>query len=59
MKKPVYKRINVTLDDESLRKCRSLAVEKGQSVSSLIRYLVGEAHEKTMAVKRPVPNRRN
>jgi hypothetical protein len=40
------------LDVETIRKCRSLANRKGQSVSSLIRYLVCAAYEKATAAKR-------
>jgi hypothetical protein len=42
----------MTLDVETIRKCRSLANRKGQSVSSLIRYLVCGAYEKATAAKR-------
>lgn len=42
----------MTLDYETIRKCRALADEAGQSVSSLIRYLVGEAYEEATAAKK-------
>jgi hypothetical protein len=52
VKKIVYKRVSVTLDPETIRKCRSLANEAAQSVSSLIRYLVGGAYEEATADKK-------
>ena len=39
MTKIVYKRCTMTLDLSTTQKCRELAEEKGQSVSSFIRYL--------------------
>jgi hypothetical protein len=45
MTKVVYKRCSVTLDLGTIEKCKELASEKGQSVSSLVRYLVGEAYD--------------
>jgi hypothetical protein len=50
--KLIYKHVSMTLDVETIRKCRSLANRKGQSVSSLIRYLVCGAYEKATAAKR-------
>jgi hypothetical protein len=45
MKRTVYKRCSLTLDLGTIAKCKQLAAEKGQSVSSLVRYLVGEAYD--------------
>ena len=55
MTRTVYKRCSMTLDLGTIRKCKLLAAEKGQSVSSLVRYLVGEAYDEAsgeMARKR-------
>jgi hypothetical protein len=52
MTKIVYKRCTMTLDLATTWKCKELAEEKGQSVSSLIRYLVGEAYDKAQASKK-------
>jgi hypothetical protein len=52
MTKVVYKRCSITLDLGTIEKCKELASEKGQSVSSLIRYLVFGAYEDTRAAKR-------
>jgi hypothetical protein len=58
MAKPIYKRCSLTLDLGTIEKCKELASEKGQSVSSLIRYLVGEASEEATAVKRSEQSRK-
>jgi hypothetical protein len=47
----VYKRCSITLDLGTIRKCKELASEKGQSVSSLIRYLVFGAYAEARAAK--------
>jgi hypothetical protein len=52
MAKPIYKHVSMTLDPETIRKCRALANETAQSVSSLIRYLVGGAYEEATADKK-------
>jgi len=52
VKKIAYKRVSVTLDPETIRKCRALANKTAQSVSSLIRYLVGGAYEEATADKK-------
>ena len=52
MTKVVYKRCSVTLDLATIEKCKELASEKGQSVSSLIRYLVWGAYAEGIAGKR-------
>jgi len=46
MTKIVYRRVSMTLDPETIRKCRALANEKGQSVSAFVRLLVNEAYER-------------
>jgi hypothetical protein len=51
MTRTVYKRCSVTLDLGTIQRCKELANVKGQSVSSLIRYLVAEASEEA-TVKR-------
>jgi hypothetical protein len=43
MTKVVYKRCSLTLDTETIRKNKELANQKAQSVSSFVRYLVGQA----------------
>jgi hypothetical protein len=52
MTRVVYKRCSVTLDLGTIEKCRELASEKGQSVSSLIRYLIFGAFEEAAVAKR-------
>jgi hypothetical protein len=52
MKRIVYKRCSITLDLGTIRKCKELASEKGQSVSAMLRYLVAEAFEEATAAKR-------
>jgi hypothetical protein len=52
MTKVVYKRCSLTLDTETIRKSRELANQKAQSVSSFVRYLVGQAYEKATAAKK-------
>ncbi len=49
MKKLVFKRCTITLDATTIRKCKELAVAKGQSVSSLIRYIVSETYDHVMS----------
>jgi hypothetical protein len=53
----VFRRISMTFDLKTVQKCRELANEKGQSVSSLVRYLIREAHEKATAAKSCEPSR--
>jgi hypothetical protein len=48
----VYKRCSITLDLGSIRKCKELASEKGQSVSAMLRFLVAEALEQARGAKR-------
>jgi hypothetical protein len=48
----VYKRCSITLDLGSIRKCKELASEKGQSVSAMLRFLVAEAFEQARGAKR-------
>jgi hypothetical protein len=50
MAKPTYKRCNLTLDLSTIRKCKKLADEKGQSVSAMVRWLVCQAHEQARRV---------
>jgi hypothetical protein len=52
MAKIVFKRCSLTLDLATIERCKRLAAEKGQSVSSLVRYLVAEACEHATAAKR-------
>jgi len=47
--KTIFKRVSMTLDHQTIRKCRTLADQQGQSVSSFIRYLVRDAYEKALA----------
>ena len=51
MTKIVYKRCSLTLDLATIERCKKLVAEKGQSVSSLVRYLVAEAFEEMVAAK--------
>jgi len=48
----VYKRCSLTLDTETIRKSKELANQKAQSVSSFVRYLVGQAYEEQTAAIR-------
>ena len=50
MKKMVFKRVSMTLDLATAQKCRELASQKGQSVSSFVRYLVVEAYAREAAM---------
>jgi hypothetical protein len=59
MAKPVFKRVSMTLDLETIRKCRTLANEKAQSVSAFVRYLVAEAFQETVAAKEAQESRNN
>ena len=52
MAKIIFKRCSLTLDTETIRKSKELANQKAQSVSSFVRYLVGEAYEEAAATKR-------
>lgn len=52
MSKIVYKRCCLTLDLGTIRKCKELANDKGQTVSSLIRYIVGQIYEEAVGPKR-------
>ena len=52
MAKIIFKRCSLTLDTETIRKSKELANQKAQSVSSFVRYLVGEAYEQAAAAKR-------
>jgi hypothetical protein len=45
MAKIVFKRCSLTLDLATIERCKQLAAEKGRSVSSLVRYRVGEAYD--------------
>lgn len=45
MTKTVYKRCSVTLDLGTIQRAKELSSAQGQSVSSVVRYLVGEAYE--------------
>ena len=51
MTKIVYKRCSLTLDLATIERCKKLVAEKGQSVSSLVRYLVAEAFEEMVAAR--------
>ncbi len=59
MTKIVYKRVSMTLDPETIRKCRTLANEKAQSVSAFVRYLVAEAFQETVVAKEAQASRNN
>jgi hypothetical protein len=48
----VYKRCSLTLDTETIRKSKELASQKAQSVSSFVRYLLGQAYEEAVAARR-------
>ena len=50
MKQMVFKRVSTTLDLATAQKCRELASQKGQSVSSFVRYLVVEAYAREAAM---------
>jgi NTP pyrophosphatase (non-canonical NTP hydrolase) len=52
MAKIVFKRCSLTLDLATIDRCKQLAAEKAQSVSALVRLLVGEAYEEAAAAKR-------
>ena len=52
MAKIIFKRCSLTLDTETIRKSKELANQKAQSVSSFVRYLVGQAYEEATAAKR-------
>jgi hypothetical protein len=52
MTKVVYKRCSLTLDTETIRKSKELANQKAQSVSSFVRYLVGQAYEEAAGPQR-------
>ena len=52
MPKPIFKRVSMTLDLETIRKCKALAVEKAQSVSSFVRLLISDAYEEASAAKK-------
>jgi hypothetical protein len=58
MAKPVFKRVSMTLDTETIRKCRALANEKSQSVSALVRLLIGEAYEEASTANGAERNRK-
>ena len=45
MPKPIFKRVSVSLDVKSIEMCKELADEEGQSVSSLLRYLVSQYYK--------------
>ena len=49
MRRLTYRRCSITLDLGTIEKCKELASEKGQSVSSLIRYLVFGAYAEARA----------
>jgi len=59
MTKIVYKRVSITLDLRTIERCRKLAAEKGQSVSALVRLLVSEAFQETVAAKEAQASRKN
>ncbi len=42
--KPVFKRASLSLDISTIEKCKEIANEKSQSVSSLIRNIVGQIY---------------
>ena len=50
MSKIIYRRCSLTLDPATIRKSKELAVSKGQSVSALVRWLVGQAYERAEVV---------
>jgi hypothetical protein len=52
MAKIIFKRCSLTLDTETIRKSKELANQKAQSVSSFVRYLVGQAYEEQTAARR-------
>jgi hypothetical protein len=52
MAKIIFKRCSLTRDTETIRKSKELANQKAQSVSSFVRYLVGEAYEEAGAAIR-------
>ena len=49
----------MALDIGTVQKLRELVGEKGQSASSLVRYLIGEAYEKALAAKGAERGRQN
>lgn len=49
MTRTIYKRCGITLDLGTIKRAKELSREKGQSVSSLIRYLLAEASEDAAA----------
>jgi Family of unknown function (DUF6364) len=51
MTRTIYKRCSITLDPGTIQRAKELSRAKGQSVSSLIRYLLAEASEEA-ATKR-------
>ncbi len=51
MTKAAYKRCSVTLDLATIDKCKELAGEKGQSVSSFIRYVIGHVYDEAVGAK--------
>jgi hypothetical protein len=51
MTKTTFKRCTVTLDLATIRKSKELASEMGQSVSSVIRYVIGHAYDEAVQAK--------
>jgi hypothetical protein len=47
----VFKRCSITLDLATIQRAKELSKAKGQSVSSLIRYLLAEASDDAAAKK--------
>ncbi len=52
MRKLVFKRYSITLDAATNQKCRELAHTKGQSVSAMVRWIIGRAHEEAIEGKK-------
>jgi hypothetical protein len=51
LRKVTFRRCSVTFDLNTIKKCRELAAQKGQSVSALLRLLVSDAAEEEAAKK--------
>jgi hypothetical protein len=51
-KRVLYQRCSVTLDSGTIRRCQELARLDGQSFSSIVRYAIGLAYQRTATVRR-------
>ncbi len=47
----VFKRISLSLDQRTIDRCRELAQAKGQSVSSLVRYVIAQVYDDETTLK--------